>query len=95
MITFNQEACLKPYIDMNTELRIKAKNDFQKDSNWWVIQFLEKLWKILETCNDRKEKKLLGVRTKLSYYKVFHRKIAGYSNQKNSNTCLFISIGSG
>ena len=30
-IEFNQEARLKPYIDMNTELRKLAKNDFEKD----------------------------------------------------------------
>ena len=30
-IQFNQEAWLKPYIDMNTELTKKAKNDFEKD----------------------------------------------------------------
>ena len=31
IIEFNQEAWLKPYIDMNTELRKLAKSDFQKD----------------------------------------------------------------
>ena len=30
MITVNQNAWLKPYIDLNTDLRRTAKNDFEK-----------------------------------------------------------------
>ena len=31
VIEFNQEAWLEKYIDMNTELKKKASNDFEKD----------------------------------------------------------------
>ena len=31
VIQINQEAWLKPYIDMNAKLRAEAKNDFEKD----------------------------------------------------------------
>ena len=30
MTKFNQNACLKPNIDMNTDLKKKAKNNFEK-----------------------------------------------------------------
>ena len=32
VIQFNQKTWLKPYIDMNTKLRIQAKSDFDKDA---------------------------------------------------------------
>ena len=43
VIKFNQKAWLKPYLDMNTKLRQKAKNSFKTFSSWWIMQ---KLWNI-------------------------------------------------
>ena len=36
VINFNQKAWLKPYIDMNTKLRKKAKKYFGKDFFKWM-----------------------------------------------------------
>ena len=49
VIKFNQNALLKPYVDMNTGLIKKSKKDFQKDFLiWWIMHFLENLWKMWE-----------------------------------------------
>ena len=50
LIKFNQEAWLKPYIYMNTELRTKAKNDFDKDffkliNNLMSRKNMENVWR--------------------------------------------------
>ena len=67
VIRFNQNIWLKPYIDMDTDLRKeKQKNDFKKDFG-----------------QNREKKELFSIRTKLSYYKVFHRTSISNRNEKN------------
>ena len=43
VIKFNQEAWLKPYIDMNTKLRKEAKSEFEED--FFKIMNLFCFWK--------------------------------------------------
>ena len=50
VIQFNQKAWLKWYIDMNSKLRAKAKNDFEiYFLSEWIMQFLVKLYKKYES----------------------------------------------
>ena len=65
---FSQEAWLKPYLDMNTKLRAKAKNNFEikffKDmTNWVCVKTLRRSWGRIDInfmANDRKKNWLLG-----------------------------------
>ena len=92
MIKFNQKAWLRPYIDMNTKLRQKAKNSFEKDFLKLINNAVfEKIMKNVrkhrnvELVTTRKEKNWFSIRTKLSYHKIFHRKLISNRNEKNSD----------
>ena len=73
VIEFNRNAWLKPYIDMNVDLRRKNKKWFWKRFCWRIMTFLEKLGemskkkKTYKTCHNRKKKKVFGARTKVWY----------------------------
>ena len=46
VIQFNQNTSLKPYIDLNTKLKKKAKNNFEKD--FFKIRIMQLLENLLE-----------------------------------------------
>ena len=89
VIEFNQKALLKPYIDMNTELRKLARNGFEKDlfklmNNSVFEKTMENMRKHRhKISNNRQKKKQITFRTKLSRYEFNFRRFVNYRNEKN------------
>ena len=88
LIKFNQNAWIKPYIDMNFDLRKIAKNDFEEDffklmNNSVFRKTLENLRKHRDIkLVNRKKKELFSMRTKFSYYSTS----ISNRNEKNRDT---------
>ena len=65
IIKFNQNAWIKPYVDMNTKLSQKAKNNFEKD--FFKLMNNTVFGKILQNMRKNRNIKLVTTERRRNY----------------------------
>ena len=87
VIKFNQKSWVKPYIDMNTKLRKKAKNDFEKD--FFKLMNNAVFGKTMKNLRIDRNIKLVTTGRRENYLALepnYHTTKFINRNEKNSNT---------
>ena len=79
VIKFNQNAWLKPYIEMNIKLRKKAKNNFEND--FFKLMKNAVFGKTLENVRKNRNIKLVTTERRRNYL-VFHRNLLAIEMKK-------------